>query len=231
VPIGGCYAITLWVGNAAYLYLSVSFIQMLKALMPVAVFSVGCFFGTDKFSTGTMANMILVTIGVAIASYGGWQAAEQQRRQAGWPSRFGSGSGQQPQAGAAAAPRLPGCAATQADSSLPHCGACCAVLPSPAPLPCFAVLPAGEINFNITGVMFQMGSIFSESIRLVMVQILLQVRACVVSSWAGGWSWCKSCGRCVRACVRGQQLGGWVVMAQILRQVGGRAGGENGMLF
>lgn len=30
VPIGACYAITLWVGNAAYLYLSVSFIQMLK---------------------------------------------------------------------------------------------------------------------------------------------------------------------------------------------------------
>ena len=41
VPIGACYAGTLWVGNAAYLYLSVSFIQMLKALMPVAVFSVG----------------------------------------------------------------------------------------------------------------------------------------------------------------------------------------------
>ena len=30
VPIGACYAITLWVGNSAYLYLSVSFIQMLK---------------------------------------------------------------------------------------------------------------------------------------------------------------------------------------------------------
>lgn len=30
VPIGACYAVTLWVGNAAYLYLSVSFIQMLK---------------------------------------------------------------------------------------------------------------------------------------------------------------------------------------------------------
>lgn len=30
MPIGACYAGTLWVGNAAYLYLSVSFIQMLK---------------------------------------------------------------------------------------------------------------------------------------------------------------------------------------------------------
>lgn len=70
VPIGACYSITLWVGNAAYLYLSVSFIQMLKALMPVAVFSVGCAFGTDKYNWPTMANMLLVTVGVAVASYG-----------------------------------------------------------------------------------------------------------------------------------------------------------------
>lgn len=30
VPIGVLFAVTLWMGNAAYLYLSVSFIQMLK---------------------------------------------------------------------------------------------------------------------------------------------------------------------------------------------------------
>jgi drug/metabolite transporter (DMT)-like permease len=103
VPIGACYAGTLWVGNAAYLYLSVSFIQMLKALMPVAVFTVGCMFGTEKFKWPTLFNMILVTIGVAIASF-------------------------------------------------------------------------GEINFNIVGVMFQLTSIATESIRLVLVQILLQSR-------------------------------------------------------
>ena len=40
--------------------------------MPVAVFSVGCVFKVDKFRWGVMANMILVTIGVAIASFGGW---------------------------------------------------------------------------------------------------------------------------------------------------------------
>jgi len=70
VPIGALFAGTLWLGNAAYLYLSVSFIQMLKALMPVAVFGVGCVFGTESFTTNAMANMIVVTIGVAIASYG-----------------------------------------------------------------------------------------------------------------------------------------------------------------
>ena len=89
---------TLWLGNAAYLYLSVSFIQvrpaselpgsrffssevmsrltgpgrvqMLKALMPVAVFTVGCFFGTESFSVNALCNMVVVTAGVAIASYG-----------------------------------------------------------------------------------------------------------------------------------------------------------------
>ncbi|KAK9865994.1 hypothetical protein WJX84_007622 [Apatococcus fuscideae] len=70
VPIGALFAGTLWLGNAAYLYLSVSFIQMLKALMPVAVFGVGCLLKTETFSVDTLSNMIVVTIGVAIASYG-----------------------------------------------------------------------------------------------------------------------------------------------------------------
>ena len=103
VPIGACYAGTLWVGNAAYLYLSVSFIQMLKALMPVAVFSVGCMFGTERFNWPTLLNMIMVTVGVAIASF-------------------------------------------------------------------------GELQFNLTGVGLQLTSIITESIRLVLVQILLQSR-------------------------------------------------------
>jgi hypothetical protein len=103
VPIGACYAATLWVGNAAYLYLSVSFIQMLKALMPVAVFSAGCLFGTNRFDWATMANMLLVTAGVAVASY-------------------------------------------------------------------------GELAFDATGVAYQLVAIALESVRLVLVQILLQSR-------------------------------------------------------
>ena len=38
-PSGALFACTLWFGNAAYTYLSVSFIQMLKALMPAAVYA------------------------------------------------------------------------------------------------------------------------------------------------------------------------------------------------
>ena len=44
--------------------------MLLQALMPVAVFVVGCAFSTEKFSLGTFGNMIVVSIGVAIASYG-----------------------------------------------------------------------------------------------------------------------------------------------------------------
>ena len=41
VPIGALYSLSLWLSNSAYIYLSVSVIQMLKALMPVAVYSIG----------------------------------------------------------------------------------------------------------------------------------------------------------------------------------------------
>ena len=44
-PVGALFAGTLWLGNAAYMHLSVSFIQMLKALMPAAVYGVGCALG------------------------------------------------------------------------------------------------------------------------------------------------------------------------------------------
>ena len=49
---------TLWLGNSVYMYLSVAFIQMLKALMPVAVFATGCLFGIEKFKFSTLANMV-----------------------------------------------------------------------------------------------------------------------------------------------------------------------------
>ncbi|CAL5440287.1 unnamed protein product [Camellia sinensis] len=70
VPIGALYSLSLWLSNSAYIYLSVSFIQMLKALMPVAVYSIGILFKKDSFKSETMVNMISISIGVAIAAYG-----------------------------------------------------------------------------------------------------------------------------------------------------------------
>ncbi|KAM7490128.1 hypothetical protein LguiA_033049 [Lonicera macranthoides] len=70
VPIGALYSLSLWLSNSAYIYLSVSFIQMLKALMPVAVYSIGICFKKENYKGETMANMISISIGVAIAAYG-----------------------------------------------------------------------------------------------------------------------------------------------------------------
>lgn len=70
VPIGALYSLSLWLSNSAYIYLSVSFIQMLKALMPVAVYTTGVLFKKDMFKSQTMANMICISVGVGIAAYG-----------------------------------------------------------------------------------------------------------------------------------------------------------------
>ncbi|CAK9156207.1 unnamed protein product [Ilex paraguariensis] len=70
VPIGLLYSLSLWLSNSAYIYLSVSFIQMLKALMPVAVYSIGVLLKKESFKSDTMANMVSISIGVAIAAYG-----------------------------------------------------------------------------------------------------------------------------------------------------------------
>ncbi|XP_058074473.1 probable sugar phosphate/phosphate translocator At5g25400 [Magnolia sinica] len=70
VPIGALYSLSLWLSNSAYIYLSVSFIQMLKALMPVAVYSISVLFRKESFRSDTMANMLSISFGVAIAAYG-----------------------------------------------------------------------------------------------------------------------------------------------------------------
>ncbi|KAL0381162.1 UNVERIFIED_CONTAM: putative sugar phosphate/phosphate translocator, partial [Sesamum angustifolium] len=57
-------------GNTAYLHISVAFIQMLKALMPVATFVVAVLWGTDKLRWDVFLNMVLVSVGVVISSYG-----------------------------------------------------------------------------------------------------------------------------------------------------------------
>ncbi|KAK9141693.1 hypothetical protein Syun_011093 [Stephania yunnanensis] len=70
VPIGALYSLSLWFSNSAYIYLSVSFIQMLKALMPVAVYSIGVLLKKESFKSNTMINMLSISFGVGIAAYG-----------------------------------------------------------------------------------------------------------------------------------------------------------------
>ncbi|XP_020583014.1 probable sugar phosphate/phosphate translocator At3g17430 [Phalaenopsis equestris] len=70
IPISAFFASSLWFGNTAYLHISVAFIQMLKALMPVATFLVAVICGTDKLRCDLFLNMLLVSVGVVISSYG-----------------------------------------------------------------------------------------------------------------------------------------------------------------
>ncbi|KAG8369414.1 hypothetical protein BUALT_Bualt14G0008600 [Buddleja alternifolia] len=70
IPISAFFASSLWFGNTAYLFISVAFIQMLKALMPVATFLMAVICGTDKLRCDLFLNMLLVSFGVVISSYG-----------------------------------------------------------------------------------------------------------------------------------------------------------------
>ncbi|CAL9763640.1 unnamed protein product [Musa acuminata subsp. burmannicoides] len=70
VPIGAMFAMTLWLGNSAYLYISVAFAQMLKATMPVAVFFLGTAAGLEAMSCRMFVIMTVISIGVVVASYG-----------------------------------------------------------------------------------------------------------------------------------------------------------------
>ena len=70
IPIGALYAASLWLSNSAYLHLSVSFIQMTKALMPGLVYVCGVAFGMEKLTRVTSFNMFIIAVGVAIAAYG-----------------------------------------------------------------------------------------------------------------------------------------------------------------
>ncbi|OQN96076.1 hypothetical protein B0A48_17876 [Cryoendolithus antarcticus] len=70
VPIGVMFSLSLICGNLTYLYLSVSFIQMLKATTPVAVLIVSWIMGVSPASMKTLGNVALIVIGVIIASFG-----------------------------------------------------------------------------------------------------------------------------------------------------------------
>uniref|UniRef100_M4D4D9 Sugar phosphate transporter domain-containing protein n=1 Tax=Brassica campestris TaxID=3711 RepID=M4D4D9_BRACM len=68
--IGALYSLSLRLLNSVYIHLSVSFIQMLKALMPVSVYSIGVLLKKESFRSETMTNMLSISFGVAIAAYG-----------------------------------------------------------------------------------------------------------------------------------------------------------------
>lgn len=70
VPIGIFFSLSLICGNLTYLYLSVAFIQMLKATTPVAVLLSGWALGISQPNLKQFLNVSAIVIGVIIASIG-----------------------------------------------------------------------------------------------------------------------------------------------------------------
>ena len=70
VPIGLLYSASLVCSNMVYLYLSVAFIQMLKAAAPVAVLLTSWAWGVEDPSLKRFLNILLIVAGVALASLG-----------------------------------------------------------------------------------------------------------------------------------------------------------------
>jgi hypothetical protein len=70
VPIGICFSLSLICGNLTYLYLSVAFIQMLKATTPVAVLIAGWSLGVSSPNLKQFLNVSAIVVGVVIASFG-----------------------------------------------------------------------------------------------------------------------------------------------------------------
>lgn len=70
VPIGLLYSGSLVCSNLVYLWLSVSFIQMLKSASPVVVLFFSWLWGLVDPTTSKLINIFVIVIGVAIASFG-----------------------------------------------------------------------------------------------------------------------------------------------------------------
>jgi len=70
VPIGFFYSLSLICGNLTYLYLSVAFIQMLKATTPVAVLLSSWVLGVSQPNLKVFLNVSAIVVGVVIASFG-----------------------------------------------------------------------------------------------------------------------------------------------------------------
>ena len=70
LPIGACTALSLSAANVAYSYLSLSFIQMLKAFAPVVTYFTLVAFGLDRWSARILITLGVVTGGCFLAAYG-----------------------------------------------------------------------------------------------------------------------------------------------------------------
>ena len=69
LPIGFFTGVTLACGNMAYFYLSLSFLQMTKALSPVCLFFILWISGLDRFHLNVFLSIMVIVVGTAVAAY------------------------------------------------------------------------------------------------------------------------------------------------------------------
>ena len=70
LPIGLLFSGSLILSNTAYLYLSVAYIQMLKAFVPVAILLISWTFRIQDPSKRLAVIVVMISSGVALASRG-----------------------------------------------------------------------------------------------------------------------------------------------------------------
>lgn len=70
IPVAALFALSIWLSNVAYCFLSVSFVQMLKAAAPMVMYAASVAFSLEAFQWSTTGIMTVVVGGVAAASIG-----------------------------------------------------------------------------------------------------------------------------------------------------------------
>jgi drug/metabolite transporter (DMT)-like permease len=70
LPIGVLFSASLILSNTAYLYLSVAYIQMLKAFVPVAILLISWTFRIQEPNRKLGLIVLMISLGVAITSHG-----------------------------------------------------------------------------------------------------------------------------------------------------------------
>jgi len=67
LPVGMCFAASLLLSNAAYVYITVAFIQMIKASTPVVVLIISFFFRIETPNSKLGMYIVLISSGVALS--------------------------------------------------------------------------------------------------------------------------------------------------------------------
>lgn len=70
LPVAAFYAVSLVLSNTAYLYLSVAYIQMIKAFTPVTILFVSMAAGLESPTLTEFGIIALICLGVAVTSVG-----------------------------------------------------------------------------------------------------------------------------------------------------------------